>query len=147
MRIVIGADHARFELKQKVREVLRNLDHHAKKRDGYVSLEVSPLLAHNTRDTLAEARRLWQAVGRDNLMIKVPATPEGIPAIEQLIEDLEAAHATMETLAQVGISMEAVTAKLLEDGVGLFAEAFDKLLSAVNKHCQTSGAVVAQAVA
>jgi len=56
-------------------------------RDGYVSLEVSPLLAHETQATLAEARRLWEAVGRPNLMIKVPATAEGIPAIRQLISE------------------------------------------------------------
>lgn len=55
------------------------------KRDGYVSLEVSPYLAHDTKGTLEEARRLWQAVGRDNVMIKVPAAPAGIPAITQLI--------------------------------------------------------------
>jgi transaldolase/glucose-6-phosphate isomerase len=55
------------------------------RRDGYVSLEVSPLLAHDTAGTLAEARRLWGTVDRSNLMIKVPATPEGIPAIEELI--------------------------------------------------------------
>jgi transaldolase/glucose-6-phosphate isomerase len=54
-------------------------------RDGYVSLEVSPLLAHDTAGTLNEARRLWGTVDRGNLMIKVPATPEGIPAIEELI--------------------------------------------------------------
>src|SRR5499427_3264855 len=54
-------------------------------RDGYVSLEVSPLLAHDTAGTLNEARRLWATVDRSNLMIKVPATPEGIPAIEELI--------------------------------------------------------------
>ncbi len=56
-----------------------------KKRDGYVSLEVSPYLAHDTNGTLDEARRLWKAVGRENLMIKVPGTPEGIPAFRQLI--------------------------------------------------------------
>ena len=55
------------------------------RRDGYVSLEVSPFLAHDTTGTLNEARRLWSAVGRENLMIKVPATAEGVPAIEQLI--------------------------------------------------------------
>jgi transaldolase/glucose-6-phosphate isomerase len=54
-------------------------------RDGYVSLEVSPLLAHDTAGTLNEARRLWGTVDRSNLMIKVPGTPEGIPAIEELI--------------------------------------------------------------
>ncbi len=58
-----------------------------KRRDGYVSLEVSPYLANDTQGTLEEARRLWKAVGRENLMVKVPATPEGIPAIRQLLED------------------------------------------------------------
>jgi transaldolase/glucose-6-phosphate isomerase len=53
--------------------------------DGYVSLEVSPHLAHDTDATIKEARRLRAAVGRPNVMIKVPATPEGIPAIEELI--------------------------------------------------------------
>lgn len=57
------------------------------KRDGYVSLEVSPKLAHDTAGTLEEARRLWKAVARPNLMIKVPATPEGVPAIETLISE------------------------------------------------------------
>lgn len=56
-------------------------------RDGYVSLEVSPYLAHDSAGTLEEARRLWQAVGRKNVMIKVPATPAGIPAIRQLISE------------------------------------------------------------
>ena len=59
----------------------------SKTRDGYVSLEVSPLLATDTQGTLEEARRLWKAVGRPNLMVKVPATPEGIPAVRQLLED------------------------------------------------------------
>lgn len=54
-------------------------------RDGYVSLEVSPDLAYNTPGTIDEAVRLHKAVGRDNVMIKVPATPEGIPAIEYLL--------------------------------------------------------------
>src|SRR6185503_15548440 len=56
-------------------------------RDGYVSLEVSPLLAHDTEGTLKEARRLWKTVGRENLMIKVPGTPEGIPAVSELISE------------------------------------------------------------
>ncbi len=54
-------------------------------RDGFVSLEVSPYLAMDTEATLAEARRLWRAVNRPNLMIKVPGTPAGVPAIRQLI--------------------------------------------------------------
>ena len=53
--------------------------------DGFVSLEVSPYLAHDTARTIAEARRLWVAVARPNVMIKVPATAEGLPAIQQLI--------------------------------------------------------------
>jgi transaldolase/glucose-6-phosphate isomerase len=56
-------------------------------RDGYVSLEVSPHLAHDTDGTVAEARRLWGEVGRPNLMIKVPATLEGMPAIRRLVAD------------------------------------------------------------
>ena len=58
-----------------------------KARDGYVSLEVSPLLANDTKATLEEARRLWKAVDRPNLMVKVPATPAGIPAIRILLEE------------------------------------------------------------
>ncbi len=54
-------------------------------RDGFVSLEVSPLLALKTQETIDEARRLWKAVGRPNVMIKVPGTAEGLPAIRQLI--------------------------------------------------------------
>ncbi len=59
----------------------------SKFHDGYVSLEVSPYLAHKTQETLADARRLWKAVGRPNVMIKVPGTPEGIPAFQQLISE------------------------------------------------------------
>jgi transaldolase/glucose-6-phosphate isomerase len=55
--------------------------------DGYVSLEVSPYLAHDTSGTIDEARRLWKAVDRDNLMIKVPASVEGLPAIRQLTSE------------------------------------------------------------
>jgi len=58
-----------------------------KKRDGYVSLEVSPYLANETNGTIEEARRLWKAVARENVMIKVPGTPEGIPAIRQLLSE------------------------------------------------------------
>jgi transaldolase len=56
-------------------------------RDGRVSLEVSPRLAHDTAETIAEARRLHRAVGRGNVMIKVPATAEGLPAVSALIAD------------------------------------------------------------
>ncbi len=72
---------------QDAADLLRPVYEQTQRRDGYVSLEVSPHLAHDTQGTLEEARRLWRAVGRDNLMIKVPATPEGIPAVEQLISE------------------------------------------------------------
>jgi transaldolase len=56
-------------------------------KDGYVSLEVNPHLAHDTKGTMEEARRLWAALNRPNIFIKVPATPEGLPAIRQLISE------------------------------------------------------------
>jgi transaldolase/glucose-6-phosphate isomerase len=68
-------------------DIFKPVYEESKRRDGYVSLEVSPFLANDTNGTLEEARRLWKAVGRENLMVKVPATPEGIPAIRQLLED------------------------------------------------------------
>lgn len=57
------------------------------RRDGYVSLEVSPKLARSTQETMDEARRLWKAVGRPNIMIKIPGTLEGVPAIRQMISE------------------------------------------------------------
>ena len=65
------------------------------RRDGYVSLEVSPLVAHDTRRTLDEARRLWREVARENLMIKVPATREGVAAIRELVADGINVNATL----------------------------------------------------
>lgn len=64
-------------------------------RDGYVSLEVSPHLAYDTEATLAAARHLWRSVKRPNLMIKVPATREGLPAMEQLIAEGINVNATL----------------------------------------------------
>ncbi len=69
---------------QAAADVLRPVYEASDGADGYVSLEVSPYLALDTQATLDEARRLHKAVARDNLMVKVPATPEGIPAIKQL---------------------------------------------------------------
>lgn len=72
---------------QDAADLLRPVYKQSQRRDGYVSLEVAPTLAHDTEGTLKEARRLWEAVGCENVMIKVPATPAGIPAIEQLISE------------------------------------------------------------
>jgi transaldolase len=66
-------------------DVLRPVYDATRGGDGFVSLEVSPRLAHDTEATIVEARRLWSAVDRPNLMIKVPATAAGIPAVEELI--------------------------------------------------------------
>ncbi|MGI0071973.1 MAG: bifunctional transaldolase/phosoglucose isomerase [Thermoplasmata archaeon] len=68
-------------------DVLRPVYDRTEGKDGFVSLEVAPGLAHDTSGTIAEAHRLWGEVGRPNVLIKVPATPEGIPAIEQLLGD------------------------------------------------------------
>jgi len=57
------------------------------RRDGYVSLEVSPFLGFDTKATIDEARRLWKSVNRPNVMIKIPGTVEGLPAIRQCLED------------------------------------------------------------
>ncbi len=70
---------------QDAADALRRVYDQTKRRDGYVSLEVSPYLAHKTQETMDEARRLWKTVARENVMIKVPGTPEGIPAIRELI--------------------------------------------------------------
>ncbi|WGD54333.1 bifunctional transaldolase/phosoglucose isomerase [Bradyrhizobium sp. CB1650] len=69
---------------QNAADVLRPVYDSLKGHDGYVSLEVSPYLAMDTAGTVAEARHLWREVNRKNLMVKVPATPEGLPAIKQL---------------------------------------------------------------
>jgi transaldolase / glucose-6-phosphate isomerase len=70
---------------QDAADILRPVYLESDFRDGYVSLEVSPLLARETQKTIDEARRLWKTVNRENVMIKVPGTAEGIPAIQQLI--------------------------------------------------------------
>jgi transaldolase/glucose-6-phosphate isomerase len=70
---------------QDAADLLRPVYESSKFRDGFVSLEVSPYLAHKTEETMEEARRLWKAVKRDNVMIKVPGTAEGLPAVRQLI--------------------------------------------------------------
>jgi transaldolase / glucose-6-phosphate isomerase len=70
---------------QSAADALRPVYDESKCRDGYVSLEVSPYLARNTKETIDEARRLWKTVQRENVMIKVPGTAEGLPAIRQLI--------------------------------------------------------------
>lgn len=84
-----------------VRDIVRTADLLAETyrrgtgRDGFVSLEVPPALAHDTNATIAEAKRLWKRVGRPNLLVKVPATPAGIPAIEGLISEGVSVNVTL----------------------------------------------------
>ena len=72
---------------QDAADFLRPVYQSSKRRDGYVSLEVSPYLARDTKGSIEEARRLWKAVGRENVMIKIPGTAEGIPAFQQAISE------------------------------------------------------------
>ena len=72
---------------QKATDVLRPVYDAAGGADGFVSIEVSPYLAADTKATVTEGKRLWHEVDRSNLMIKVPATPEGLPAIRDLIAE------------------------------------------------------------
>jgi len=102
---------------QDAADLLRPVYVSTKKRDGYVSLEVSPYLAHDSNGTLDEARRLWKAVGRENVMIKVPGTPEGIPAFRQLIS--EGINVNVTLLFAQGVYEEVAAAYV--DGVEKFA--------------------------
>jgi transaldolase len=74
---------------KRAADLFRGIYDESEGRDGFVSLEVSPELARDTQATLEEARRLWAAVDRPNLMVKIPGTPEGLPAIEEsLVEGI-----------------------------------------------------------
>ena len=72
---------------QDATDIFKPVYQQTKRRDGYVSLEVSPLLANDTQGSIDEARRLWKSVGRENVMIKIPGTKEGLPAIRTLLEE------------------------------------------------------------
>lgn len=72
---------------QGAADILRPVYESSQFKDGYVSLEVSPLLAMKTQQTIDEGRQLWKTVNRENVMIKVPGTAEGLPAIRQLISE------------------------------------------------------------
>jgi transaldolase len=72
---------------QDAADVLRPVYDRTKRHDGYVSMEVSPFLATKTQETIDEALRLWKAVDRPNLMIKIPGTPAGVPAIETVLRE------------------------------------------------------------
>ena len=72
---------------QTAADMLRPIYDRTNRQDGFVSLEVSPDLSHDTEATLSEVRRFWKMVNRPNLMVKIPATPEGIPAVRQALSE------------------------------------------------------------
>jgi transaldolase / glucose-6-phosphate isomerase len=107
---------------QDASDIFKGVYQQTKRRDGYVSLEVSPLLANDTQGTIDEARRLWKSVGRENVMIKVPGTREGLPAIRQLLEDgininitLLFAQSVYEQVAEIFIAALEARAKKGQD--------------------------------
>jgi len=98
---------------RRAADILRPLYDETDGADGYVSLEVSPTLAHDTDGTIADARRLFAALGRPNVMIKVPATPAGVPVIEKLIgEGININVTLIFSLAQYEAVAEAYVAGL-----------------------------------
>ncbi len=121
-------------------------------KDGFVSLEVSPNLAHDTAGTIEQARRLWKNVNRPNLMVKVPGTPEGIPAIQQLLGEgininitllfglpryqqvIEAYFSGLETLLSNGKSLERIASV-----ASFFLSRIDVLIDPIlEKHMQSA---------
>ncbi len=98
------------------------------RRDGYVSIEVSPRLADDTDGTIAEARRLWQTLDQSNIMIKVPATPAGLPAIKTLIS--EGINVNVTLLFSVQVYEEVTEAFILGlEQRAAAGEAIDRLAS------------------
>jgi transaldolase len=76
-------------------EVLRPIHEVSDGADGHVSVEVSPALARDTEGTMAQARELWDRIARPNLLVKIPATAEGIPAIRQMIAEGRSINVTL----------------------------------------------------
>jgi len=130
---------------RRATDVLRPVFDATHGADGFVSIEVSPYLATNTKETIAEAKRLWHQIDRKNLMIKVPATSEGLPAIHDLIADginvnitllfaqevyekvVEAYLSGLETLAATGGNISQI-ASVASFFVSRIDTAVDKLL-------------------
>src|SRR5271157_4326249 len=145
---------------QRAADLFRPIYDRLDGRDGFVSLEVSPKLAHDTAGTIAEARHLWTAVDRPNLFIKVPATREGLPAIRQLIgeginvnitllfglpryrEVAEAYLSGLETLAARGKPLERVASV-----ASFFLSRIDVLVDPMLEKLRLGGGPDAEAVA
>jgi transaldolase/glucose-6-phosphate isomerase len=115
-------DKIAFRDVQDACDIFKSVYTESNRRDGYVSHEVYPDLANDTKATISEARRLWKSINRPNVMIKIPATPEGIPAIRQTLEEgininitLLFAQSAYEQVAEAFLSaLEARAAKGLD---------------------------------
>jgi transaldolase/glucose-6-phosphate isomerase len=144
---------------QDVADILKPIYTETGRRDGYVSLEVSPDLANDTQGTLDEARRLWKTVARENVMIKVPATPAGIPVIRTLISEGINVNVTLlfaleayEAVAEAYITgLEAFAAKggdpsRVESVASFFISRIDSLVdSLIGERLKSSENVLEQA--
>lgn len=100
-------------------DVLRSVYDSSGRADGFVSIEVNPLLAAKTDETIVEARRLHAAINRPNIMIKVPGTPEGVPAIRKLISEGINVNVTL----LFSINAYAAASKAYVDGLADYVEA------------------------
>ncbi|HUR29534.1 MAG TPA: transaldolase, partial [Planctomycetota bacterium] len=124
LRELSATDPERVSLKLAVADIQRAADtlarvyRSSRRVDGYVSLEVSPKLAHDAKATFQEALRLWKAVKRPNLMVKVPGTPEGIVAVRKLIG--EGVNVNVTLLFSIGAYLEA--ARAYSDGLEILAK-------------------------
>ena len=99
-------------------DLLRSVYDATGRGDGYISLEVSPHLAHDSQATIEEARRLWKAVNRENVMIKVPASTEGLPAIRQLTSEGINVNITL----LFGVDRYELVADAYMDGLSAFVQ-------------------------
>lgn len=100
-------------------DVLRSVYDSSNRSDGFVSIEVNPLLAARTDATIAEARRLFAEIDRPNIMIKVPGTPEGVPAIRKLISEGINVNVTL----LFSLAAYSAAAKAFIDGLSDYVEA------------------------
>lgn len=146
-------DKIAFRDVQDACDIFKPVYTESNRRDGYVSHEVYPDLANDTKATLSEARRLWKSINRPNVMIKIPATPEGIPAIRQTLEEgininitLLFAQSAYEQVAEAFLSaLEARAAKGLDIGhiasvASFFVSRIDTLVdSKVDEKLKTAG--------
>ncbi|MBT3943203.1 MAG: transaldolase [Chloroflexi bacterium] len=100
-------------------DVLRPVYDGSNRSDGFVSIEVNPLLADRTDETIAEARRLYASIDRPNVMIKVPGTPEGVPAVRKLISEGISVNVTL----LFSLSAYRTAARAYVDGLADYVEA------------------------